>query len=156
MRTKGFRIVGFVAVLSTIVFSTPVRAGTLPASAGFADNSGQMSCFQRDWQNPGRVSYTCASPSSAWWDMPVPTTTTGNHFYKVYISTSSSTECDAFQLYSDGSIRNWTSKTIAGGTTGWQTFTLLGAASDDTAEITCQLSTTSGGATNYVSAVGGF
>jgi hypothetical protein len=92
-----------------LTMTNPSRAaGVLAASAGFADDTTKASCFQRDYANPGQVRYTCSSPVGAWWDIPLPISSTGSKTLSVYFKSSwggiFTNECDAMVMAANGTI----------------------------------------------------
>lgn len=133
--------------------SCKIERHQLPASAGFADNSADAGCFQRDWNNPGRVNYDGCAGATDWWDLPMPTTYNGTKNFGVYLKSHlSGNECYAEVLDTNGSLPRWDYQTFDA-IEGWVNFASLSVTSGETAEIQCTVATGSG---DYISAVRGF
>jgi len=129
------------------------RGHQLSASHGFADDSTLGSCFQRDWNSPGRVVYNGCSGSMNWWDIPMPVGYRGNKLFSVFLKSQvSGGECYAEISTGDGVLTQWSHKTF-GTVEQWIDFSSLAMGSTDAAEIQCLVSSASG---DYISAVKGF
>jgi hypothetical protein len=129
----------------------PAGKAQLAASAGFPDDSNLFSCFQRGWQDPGRVRYNGCAGAQAWWDMPVPVKTTGSKSLGVFVKNSGGTsECWADVLGANGTLVRFNVQTF-GTIERWVDFASLQVNSNESVEIQCAVR--SG---NYVSAVRGF
>lgn len=125
----------------------------LAASAGFPDDSNLASCFQRDWNSPGRVRYNGCAGALSWWDVPTPIKSTGTKSFGVFLkSRASGGECWAEVFAANGTLARWNVQTFVN-VEQWINFASLAVNSNESAEIQCAVSSISG---DYISAVRGF
>lgn len=156
----GFIKWGSAASLAGILLlvSGNAESGIIPAGAGAADDTVNKSlCFQRDFQNPGRVKYTCQNPIGAWWDVPVPITSTGNKSFSVWIKGSSGFvgHCDALVVGASGNLVRWNEQTYTV-INNWINFPALAVNANETAVVACEILQDGIGGENFMGSVKGF